>query len=75
MIAKAMFRDGHLTGEFERIRAALIVHFSIERGEKCFGEFGEIYVGALEGASPENKISDQAENNQNEPSIPPCTRA
>jgi len=51
MIAKAMFRDGYLTGEFERIRAALIVHFSIQRGEKCFGEFGEIRVAALAACS------------------------
>ncbi len=61
-----MFGDGHLTGESKRIRAVLIFHFRIERGEKCFGEFGEIHIGALEGAPPENKISDQRENNQNE---------
>ncbi len=66
MIAKAMFGDGHLTGESERIRAALIFHFRIKSGKKRFGEFGEIHVGALEGAPPENKISDQRENNQNE---------
>ena len=66
VIAKAMFGDGYPTGEFERIRAALIVHFRIESGKKSFGEFGEIHVGALEGAPPENKISDQRENNQNQ---------
>ena len=61
-----MFGDGYTTGEFERIRAALIFHFRIESGKKRFGEFGEIYVGALEGAPPENKISDQRENDQNQ---------
>ena len=63
---KAMFGDGYTTGEFERNRAALIFHFRIESGKKSFGEFGEIHVGALEGAPPENKISDQRENNQNQ---------
>src|SRR5467141_5112849 len=66
MIAKAMFGDGYLTGEFKRIRAALIFHFRIKSGKKRFGEFGEIYVGVLEGAPPENKISDQRENYQNQ---------
>ena len=65
MIAKAVFRDGYLSRQFQRIRAALILDFRIESGEKCFREFGEIHVGALEGAAPKNKISDQGENNQN----------
>ncbi len=66
MIAKAMFRDGHLPSEFQRIRAALIFHFGIESSEKCFGEFGEIHVGALNRAPPENKISGQGESQENE---------
>src|SRR5260370_3754294 len=64
MIAKAMFRDGYLSCQFQRIRPALILDFRIERGEKCFREFGEIYVGALDGALPKNKISDYDADNQ-----------
>src|SRR5260370_16431032 len=66
MIAKAMFRDGYLSCQFQRIRPALILDFRIESGEKCFREFGEIYVGALEGALPKNKISDYADDNQDQ---------
>jgi len=35
LIAKAVFRDGYLTASLSEIRAALIVHFSIERGENA----------------------------------------
>src|SRR5712692_3651116 len=58
VIAKTMFRDGYLSRQFQRIGAALIFDFRIESGEKCFSEFGEIHVGALEGTPPKNKISD-----------------
>jgi len=61
-----MFRDGHLPGEFQRIRAAHIFHFGIESGEKSFREFGEIHVGALESAAPKNEIGDGRERNQNQ---------
>src|SRR5437879_11677511 len=56
VIAKAMFGDGYLTGEFERIRAALIFHFRIESGKKRFREFGEIYVGEIGRASCRERV-------------------
>src|SRR5437879_3365059 len=67
VIAKAMFRDGDLSGESQRIGAALIVHFRIQSGEEGFGEFGEVHVGALNRAPPKNKVRDRRERNQNEP--------
>ena len=66
VIAKAMFRNGHLPSDFQRIWTALIFDFSVESRKKSFGEFGEVRVGALERAPPKNKIGDQGENNQNE---------
>src|SRR5256886_17237141 len=66
VIAKAMFRDGHLSGESQRIGAALIAHFRIKSGEEGFGEFGEVHIGALNRAPPKNKVRDRRERNQNE---------
>ncbi len=58
MIAKTMFRDGHLSGKFEGIRPALFLHLGIESCEECFGKFGKIRVCTLDGAPPKNKIGD-----------------
>src|SRR5690348_15120018 len=65
VIAKAMFRDGDLSGESQRLGAALIVYFRIKSGEEGFGEFGEIHIGALDRAPPKNEIRDGRERNQN----------
>src|SRR5260370_4150604 len=66
MVAKAMLRDGHLPGESQRIRAALIIHFGVESGEEGMGEFGEIHGGALDGAAPKNEIRDGRKRKQNQ---------
>src|SRR5438552_18830701 len=56
VIAKAMFRDGHLPGEFQRIRARHIFHFGIESGAKSFRESGDIHVDALESSAANSEI-------------------
>src|SRR5256885_7287290 len=57
VIAKAMFRDGHLSGESQRIGAALIVHFRIKSGEEGFGEFGEVFFFQAEDGIRDYKVT------------------
>src|SRR5437016_13051813 len=61
-----MFGNGNLARQLEGIRAALVADFRVQRGEKCVGEFRQIYVGPLHGALPKNEISDERQRNQHD---------
>src|SRR5260370_36977989 len=66
VIAKTVFRNGHLAGQPEGIRTALVIDFRVERAEKCGGEFRKIRVSAWNGALPKNEIGEKRQRNQHD---------
>jgi hypothetical protein len=60
-----MFGDGLQGAAFELVGTRLVFHFCMQRGEEPVCELGEVAIGALCGALPENKVRRESEHNEN----------